>query len=40
MTLDLVSLPTRTALAIVHFDDIVRALEAVQIILETDPSAV
>ena len=40
VTLDLVPLPKRTGLAIVHFNDIVQALETVQVILETDPSAV
>ena len=40
MTLDVVPLPKRTGLAIVHFDDIVRALETVQVILEVEPSAV
>ncbi len=40
VTLDLVPLPKYTGLAIVHFDDIVRALETVQIILEVEPSAV
>lgn len=40
MTLGLVPVPAHTALAIIHFDDVVRALEGVQIILETDPSAV
>ena len=40
MTLDLVPLPKKTALAVVHFDDIVRAMESVQVILEQDPSAV
>ena len=40
MTLKLVALPKKTALAVVHFDDIVRALESVQVILEQGPSAV
>jgi len=40
MTLGLVDLPKKTALAVVHFDNIVRALESVQVILEQDPSAV
>jgi len=40
VTLDLVPLPKQTGLAIVHFDDIVQALETVQLILESDPSAV
>ena len=40
VTLGLVPLPEQTGLAIVHFDDIVRALETVQVILEVDPSAV
>lgn len=40
VTLDLVPLPKYTGLAIVHFDDIVRALETVQVILEVEPSAV
>ena len=40
ITLDLVPLPKKTGLAIVHFDDIVRALETVQVILEVEPSAV
>lgn len=38
--LNLVPTPTRTALAIVHFDNLRDALTAVPIILETDPSAV
>lgn len=38
--LNLVPLPTRTALAIVHFDDLYEALAATPVILETDPSAV
>ena len=38
--LNLVPLPTRTALAIVHFDELYAALSAVPAILEVDPSAV
>jgi FAD/FMN-containing dehydrogenase len=38
--LNLVPLPTKTALAIVHFDDLRTALSAVPTILEVDPSAV
>jgi FAD/FMN-containing dehydrogenase/Fe-S oxidoreductase len=40
VTLNLVPLPTRTALAIVHFDDLATALSAVPTMLETGPSAV
>lgn len=40
VTVGLVPIPDHTALAIVHFSDIVRGLEAVQIIMEADPSAV
>jgi len=40
ITLDLVPVPRATGIAIVHFDHIVRGLESVQVILETDPSAV
>ena len=38
--LNLVPIPQKTALGIVHFDNLVEALEAVPIILEVDPSAV
>ncbi len=38
--LQLVTKPSRTVLAVVHFDDLRSALSAVPIILETDPSAV
>ena len=38
--LNLVPLPEQTALALVHFDSLHRALSAVPHILETDPSAV
>lgn len=38
--LNLEPLPTKTALAIVHFDDLHEALTSVPIILETGPSAV
>lgn len=40
ITLNLVPLPTQTALAIIHFDDLYTALSAVPTILEVDPSAV
>lgn len=40
VTLNLVPTPTRTALAVVHFDRLYDALSAVPVILETDPSAV
>ena len=40
ITLNLVPRPTKTALAIVHFDALVTALSAVPAILETNPSAV
>lgn len=40
VTLNLVPVPTRTALALVHFDSLYEALQAVPIILEVDPSAV
>ncbi len=40
VTLNLVSIPKHTGLAIVHFDDLAAALSAVEVILETDPSAV
>ncbi len=38
--LNLVKKPTKTALAIVHFDSLFEALQAVPIFLEVDPSAV
>ena len=38
--LNLVKKPTKTALAIVHFEKLFEALQAVPIILEVDPSAV
>lgn len=40
ITIGLVPRPARTALALVHFDDLRVALEAVPAILETSPSAV
>ncbi|HXF63397.1 MAG TPA: FAD-linked oxidase C-terminal domain-containing protein [Caldilineaceae bacterium] len=40
VTLNLVPRPARTALAILHFDDVVAACAATPDILETDPSAV
>ncbi len=40
ITLNLVPLPAMTCLAIVHFDELHAALEAVPMILEVDPSAV
>jgi FAD/FMN-containing dehydrogenase/Fe-S oxidoreductase len=40
ITLNLVPLPTQTALAIIHFDDLYTALSAVPAILEVEPSAV
>jgi len=40
ISLDLVPLPKYTGLAIVHFHDIVQAMETVQVILEVEPSAV
>ncbi len=39
VTVGLVPRPTRTALAVVHFDDLVEACAAIPDILETDPSA-
>ena len=39
LTLQLVPRPTRTALAVVHFDDVVAACAAIPDILETEPSA-
>ncbi|MCX6047235.1 MAG: FAD-binding protein [Chloroflexi bacterium] len=39
MTLKLVAKPTRTALAVVHFDDVIAACAAIPDILETSPSA-
>ena len=38
--LNVVEKPPKTALAIVHFDDLFEALQAVPVILEVDPSAV
>ena len=38
--LNLVELPRKTALGIVHFDNLFEALQAVPVILEVDPSAV
>ncbi len=40
VTLDLVSIPTATSLAIIHFDNLHAALSAVPVVLETGPSAV
>ena len=40
ITLQLVSLPQMTALAVIHFDDLHEALTAVPTILEVDPTAV
>ena len=40
ITLNVVPKPTKTALAIVHFEQLKEALEAVPVILEVDPSAV
>jgi len=40
ITLGLVRVPARTALAVVHFRSLREALEAVPVLLETDPSAV
>ena len=40
VTLNLVPLPQRTALAILHFDSLQQALVAVEAILEVEPSAV
>ena len=40
ITLNLVPVPTRTALAIVHFKSLFEALAAVPVMLEVDPSAV
>lgn len=40
MKLNLVSLPERTALAIVHFDSLYEALSAVPAMLEVEPSAI
>ncbi|MDA1028550.1 MAG: FAD-binding protein, partial [Bacteroidetes bacterium] len=40
LKLGLVPLPKKTALAVVHFEDVGRALESVQVLLEQDPSAV
>lgn len=39
ITLNLVPRPTRTGLAVVHFDDVVEACAAIIDILETEPSA-
>ncbi|MFQ5340590.1 MAG: FAD-binding and (Fe-S)-binding domain-containing protein [Anaerolineae bacterium] len=40
LKLNLVPRPTMTALSIVHFDDLINALEATPVILECNPSAV
>ncbi|MFK7845236.1 MAG: FAD-binding and (Fe-S)-binding domain-containing protein [Rhodothermales bacterium] len=40
MKLNIVRKPTKTALAIVHFENLFEALQAVPVILEVDPSAV
>ena len=40
ITLNLVPVPTRTALAIVHFNSLFEALAAVPVMLEVDPSVV
>ncbi|MFN2200778.1 MAG: FAD-binding and (Fe-S)-binding domain-containing protein [Caldilineaceae bacterium] len=39
LTMRLVPRPTRTALAVIHFDDVVAACAAIPDILETEPSA-
>ncbi|MFN8492300.1 MAG: FAD-linked oxidase C-terminal domain-containing protein [Caldilineaceae bacterium] len=39
MTVNLVAKPTRTALAVVHFDNVVEACATIPDILETEPSA-
>ena len=39
-TVSLVPTPRRTALVMLQFDDLVRAMEAVPVLLESDPSAV
>lgn len=39
-TISVVPTPTRTALVMLQFDDLVRAMEAVPILLESEPSAV
>jgi len=39
-TINLVPRPTRTALVLLQFDDLVRAMEATPVILECEPSAV
>lgn len=39
-TLNLIEIPKHTALAILHFDSIVKAMESVPLILETNPSAI
>ncbi len=40
VTLNLVPVPQRTALAVIHFDDLFKALTAVSVVLEVGPSAV
>lgn len=40
VTLDLVERPTRTALVLLQFDDLVKAMEATNAILEVNPSAI
>jgi FAD/FMN-containing dehydrogenase/Fe-S oxidoreductase len=40
VTLNLVPVPERTALVLLQFDDLVRAMEATNAILEVDPSAI
>lgn len=40
VTLDLVERPTRTALVLLQFDDLVKAMEATNAILEVSPSAI
>src|SRR5699024_382760 len=40
ITMTLVDLPERTALVLLQFDDLVKAMEATNAILEVDPSAV
>ena len=40
VTLNLVDLPARTGLVLLQFADLVEAMEATKIILETDPSAI
>ena len=39
-TINLVEIPAKTGLVLLQFDDLIEAMEATSVILETDPSAI